>query len=77
MYMYLLYHSLTCTEGCNPVKKNMDAKIKMDCTGNAHMCPQVVWNIEDPKPKKEWPVSLINNSELFGTERSGTAKCCK
>lgn len=55
--MYLLYHSLNCTKGCNPIKKDTDAKIQMDCQGQAQ-CPEIVWNIEDPS--NDWPVSLIN-----------------
>ncbi|AWP12851.1 putative polycystic kidney disease protein 1-like 2 [Scophthalmus maximus] len=43
--------SFTCTQGCDPVKVNTDAKIKMVCI----MCPQVVWNIEDPRDHNHWP----------------------
>ncbi|KAL7385772.1 hypothetical protein ABVT39_028164 [Epinephelus coioides] len=45
--------SLTCTEGCNPIKKNNDAKIKMDCKGQ--QCPQIMWNIEDIRDDNNWP----------------------
>ncbi|XP_049449240.1 polycystic kidney disease protein 1-like 2 [Epinephelus fuscoguttatus] len=51
----LQYFNLTCTEGCNPIKKNKDAKIKMDCKGQ--QCPQIVWNIEDLRDDKNWPAA--------------------
>ncbi|XP_078118997.1 polycystin-1-like protein 2 [Sander vitreus] len=44
--------SLNCTIGCNPIKKDTDAKIQMDCQGQAQ-CPEIVWNIEDPS--NDWP----------------------
>lgn len=55
--MYLLYHSLTCTEGCDPVKENTDAVLKLDCKENPQ-CQNIVWNIVDPSDN-DWPVSLI------------------
>ncbi|XP_035813867.2 polycystic kidney disease protein 1-like 2 [Amphiprion ocellaris] len=43
--------SLTCFEGCNQAEKSKDAKIKMECDGQ---CPEVLWNIEDPRDDKDW-----------------------
>ncbi|XP_044072039.1 polycystic kidney disease protein 1-like 2 [Siniperca chuatsi] len=68
--------SLTCTEGCNPVKANIDAKIKMDCKG--HACPQVTWNIEYPGNEKDWPAETkdcykkANQRPLMNIKTGGT-----
>lgn len=53
----VLYHSFTCTQGCDPVNDNTDAKFKLDCQGN-EQCQNIVWNIDDPNDD-DWPVSLI------------------
>ncbi|KAK2906286.1 hypothetical protein Q8A73_010229 [Channa argus] len=45
--------SLTCTQGCDPVNENTDAKFNLDCKGH-DQCNQVVWNIEDLN-NKDWP----------------------
>ncbi|CAB1450105.1 unnamed protein product [Pleuronectes platessa] len=50
--------SLSCTQGCDPVKLFTDAKIKMSCKkkrDSDETCPEVVWNIEDPRPPSSWP----------------------
>ncbi|KAF3695083.1 Polycystic kidney disease protein 1-like 2 PC1-like 2 protein Polycystin-1L2 Precursor [Channa argus] len=44
---------LTCTQGCDPVNENTDAKFNLDCKGH-DQCNQVVWNIEDLN-NKDWP----------------------
>lgn len=55
--MYLLYLSLTCTEGCNPIERNKAAKIRLNCQGP---CPQVVWSLEDIRDPDDWAVSVMN-----------------
>ncbi|XP_068592767.1 polycystin-1-like protein 2 [Cebidichthys violaceus] len=52
--------SLTCTEGCNPIKENTAAKMKMTCVGQTQ-CPQIVWNIEDPRDDKDWQDNEIKD----------------
>uniref|UniRef100_UPI0037E779AE polycystin-1-like protein 2 n=1 Tax=Semicossyphus pulcher TaxID=241346 RepID=UPI0037E779AE len=70
-------HSLTCTQGCDPVEDNTDAKIKMACEGKAQ-CPQVVWHIEDPRKKQDWPKETescykhAKTRPLIQTRHSGT-----
>ncbi len=64
--MYFLCHSFTCTQGCNPVKENTDAKIKVDCQINT-LCQNFVWYIEDPGDDN-WPVNLLNKFSVV--------KCC-
>lgn len=69
--MYLLYHSLQCTQGCDPVNKNTDAKFKLQCQGN-QLCHNIVWNT-DILNDKDWPVSVINEISNISTVRQ---KCC-
>ncbi|XP_034549878.1 polycystic kidney disease protein 1-like 2 [Notolabrus celidotus] len=45
--------SLSCTEGCDPVGENKNAKIKMSCKEDKQ-CPTVEWSIEDPRKEKDW-----------------------
>nr|XP_040057277.1 polycystic kidney disease protein 1-like 2 isoform X1 [Gasterosteus aculeatus aculeatus] len=45
--------SLTCTNGCNPITKNTDAKIEMKCDGRI-LCPSIVWYLEDQQDEKDW-----------------------
>ncbi|KAF7660845.1 hypothetical protein LDENG_00274440 [Lucifuga dentata] len=44
--------SLSCLEGCNPITRNKDAQIKMNCPSND--CTAVVWNIKDPRSENSW-----------------------
>lgn len=64
MYIFVL-HRLICTEGCNPVRKNKNAIIKMTCTGTD--CYEVAWYITDPREPEQWTVSH-NNCKSFKTE---------
>ncbi|KAK5861395.1 hypothetical protein PBY51_022796 [Eleginops maclovinus] len=48
--------SFTCIQGCNPVRENTDAIIKMTCSGKT--CPTVLWNIQAPREKGDWPEEI-------------------
>ncbi|XP_041858595.1 polycystic kidney disease protein 1-like 2 [Melanotaenia boesemani] len=44
--------SLKCTEGCDPVEENKNAKIELRCSTS--QCPKVDWYIEDPRDESKW-----------------------
>lgn len=56
--MHLLYHRLTCTEGCDPLNVNTGAKIEMTCKKKT--CYNVAWYIEDFRDNWEGAVSLTD-----------------
>ncbi|XP_028289475.1 polycystic kidney disease protein 1-like 2 [Parambassis ranga] len=45
--------TLSCTEGCNPIKKDTNAKINMICP-EGQSCQGVVWYIENPESDNKW-----------------------
>ena len=54
--IYLLCHSITCTDGCDPVLVTKAAKLKVTCD-DGDDCEGHVWYADDERVNSQWPVS--------------------